>query len=123
MIGRRTSSCYPGSHPVNRDVWYPKMNGAISLAPFRSIPGSWARPTAVWYRRPALVVRRAGEHPGGLGPTDAREPSHMTTSPVEHLDVLIIGAGISGIGAAHYLHRDHPDRTYAVLEGRAAGGG
>ena len=47
----------------------------------------------------------------------------MTTSPVEHLDVLIIGAGISGIGAAHYLHRDHPDRTYAVLEGRAAGGG
>ncbi|HWO65646.1 MAG TPA: NAD(P)/FAD-dependent oxidoreductase [Umezawaea sp.] len=49
----------------------------------------------------------------------------MTTSPVEteHLDVLIIGAGISGIGAAYYLQRDHPDRDYAILEARAATGG
>ncbi|MFE0104943.1 flavin-containing monooxygenase [Streptomyces sp. NPDC059009] len=38
-------------------------------------------------------------------------------------DVLIVGAGISGIGAAHYLQRDHPQRSYAILEARDALGG
>jgi cation diffusion facilitator CzcD-associated flavoprotein CzcO len=41
----------------------------------------------------------------------------------EHFDVLIIGAGISGIGAAYYLQRDQPGKRYAILEGRAAIGG
>ena len=41
----------------------------------------------------------------------------------EHLDVVIIGAGISGIGAATYLRRDHPARSVAVLEARDAIGG
>lgn len=27
---------------------------------------------------------------------------------IEHVDVLIVGAGISGIGAAYYLQREHP---------------
>ncbi|WP_138760095.1 flavin-containing monooxygenase [Modestobacter altitudinis] len=44
-------------------------------------------------------------------------------SPVEHLDVLIVGAGISGIGAAYYLQRDHPQRSFALLEARGATGG
>ena len=41
----------------------------------------------------------------------------------EHLDVLIVGAGLSGIGAACHLARECPDRTYAVLEARDAIGG
>ncbi len=41
----------------------------------------------------------------------------------EHVDVLIIGAGLSGIGAAVHLQRDCPDRGYAILEGRATSGG
>ncbi|MBY0287571.1 MAG: NAD(P)/FAD-dependent oxidoreductase [Mycobacteriaceae bacterium] len=41
----------------------------------------------------------------------------------EHVDVLIVGAGISGIGAAYYLQKDHPDRSYAILEARGASGG
>lgn len=41
----------------------------------------------------------------------------------EHLDVLIVGAGISGIGAAYYLQREHPGRSYAILEARGATGG
>ncbi|QZY29043.1 flavin-containing monooxygenase [Nocardioides coralli] len=41
----------------------------------------------------------------------------------EHLDVLIIGAGLSGIGAAARLGQEHPHRTYAILEGRDATGG
>ncbi|HEY0932374.1 MAG TPA: NAD(P)/FAD-dependent oxidoreductase, partial [Trebonia sp.] len=39
------------------------------------------------------------------------------------LDVLIVGAGLSGIGAAYYLQRDHPGRSYAIVEARAASGG
>ena len=41
----------------------------------------------------------------------------------EHVDVLIVGAGISGIGAAYYLQQDHPGRSYAILEARGASGG
>ena len=41
----------------------------------------------------------------------------------EHVDVLIVGAGISGIGAGYHLQRDCPGKTYAILEGRAAIGG
>lgn len=41
----------------------------------------------------------------------------------EHFDVLIVGAGISGIGAAYYLQRDHPGRSYAILEARDGLGG
>ncbi len=42
---------------------------------------------------------------------------------VEQVDVLIIGAGISGIGAAYYLQREHPAKSYAILEARGATGG
>jgi monooxygenase len=41
----------------------------------------------------------------------------------EHLDVLIVGAGLSGIGAACHLRRETPDRTFALLEARDAIGG
>jgi monooxygenase len=41
----------------------------------------------------------------------------------EHLDVLIIGAGLSGIGAAAHLTRELPDTSYAVLEAREVSGG
>ena len=41
----------------------------------------------------------------------------------EHVDVLILGAGLSGIGAAARLSREHPRRSYALLEARAASGG
>lgn len=40
-----------------------------------------------------------------------------------HFDVLIIGAGISGVSAAYYLQKDCPDKTYAILEGRHTFGG
>ena len=38
-------------------------------------------------------------------------------------DVLIVGAGLSGIGAAVHLQQNCPDETYAILEGRGAIGG
>ncbi|HWC38917.1 MAG TPA: NAD(P)/FAD-dependent oxidoreductase [Acidimicrobiales bacterium] len=42
---------------------------------------------------------------------------------VEHVDVLIVGAGLSGVGAAVHLQESCPTKTYAILEARAAMGG
>lgn len=48
----------------------------------------------------------------------------MTTeSELEHLDVLVVGAGLSGIGAGHYLQTDCPWASYAIFEARGAIGG
>jgi len=41
----------------------------------------------------------------------------------EHLDVLIVGAGLSGIGAAWHLQERCPGRSYAILEAREDLGG
>ncbi|TAK97717.1 MAG: NAD(P)/FAD-dependent oxidoreductase [Aquabacterium sp.] len=41
----------------------------------------------------------------------------------EHFDVLIVGAGLSGIGAAWHLTQQCPDKTFAILEGRDTIGG
>lgn len=50
-----------------------------------------------------------------MSETDATEP--------QHVDVLIVGAGLSGIGVAARLRREHPERTLALLESRGASGG
>lgn len=42
---------------------------------------------------------------------------------LDHVDVLIVGAGLSGIGAAYHLQTRCPSRSYAILESRDAIGG
>ena len=42
---------------------------------------------------------------------------------MEHFDVGIVGAGLSGIGAAYHLKTACPDRSFAIFEGRDAIGG
>ena len=44
-------------------------------------------------------------------------------TPPTHVDVLIIGAGISGIGMGCHLRREQPGRSFAILESRDAIGG
>ena len=46
----------------------------------------------------------------------------MESAP-EHLDVLIVGAGLSGVGAAHHLQTSCPQKSYAILEARDRIGG
>jgi monooxygenase len=53
--------------------------------------------------------------------TTLSEQQHQ--SGVEHLDVLVVGAGLSGIGAAVHLQQRTPGRSYAILEAREALGG
>jgi cation diffusion facilitator CzcD-associated flavoprotein CzcO len=49
----------------------------------------------------------------------------MTEAPAqtELLDVLIVGAGISGIGAGRYLRTELPGKSFAILEARGEVGG
>ena len=42
---------------------------------------------------------------------------------IEHFDVVVVGAGLSGIGAGYHLQTMSPDRTYVILEGRDDIGG
>ncbi len=42
---------------------------------------------------------------------------------MEHVDVLVVGAGLSGVGAACHLRRKLPEKSFVILEGRDAMGG
>src|SRR5579883_2385273 len=54
-----------------------------------------------------------------LAETTPAEPRAGT----RHVDVLVIGAGISGISAGYYLQTQCPGKSYAILEAREAIGG
>ena len=42
---------------------------------------------------------------------------------MEHVDVIIVGAGLSGVGGACHLRRECPQKSFVILEGRASMGG
>ena len=53
---------------------------------------------------------------------------HIATTPsvapqAEHFDVIVVGAGISGIGAAYHLTQQSPDKRFAILEMKDGFGG
>ena len=58
-----------------------------------------------------------------LAERDAGGADQQGQAELEHLDVLIVGAGLSGIGAGYHLQARCPGLTYAILEARDAIGG
>jgi cation diffusion facilitator CzcD-associated flavoprotein CzcO len=55
--------------------------------------------------------------------TDLTALADRPAPPIEHVDVLVVGAGISGIGAAYHLADQCPDKGYVVLETKPDFGG
>jgi cation diffusion facilitator CzcD-associated flavoprotein CzcO len=49
--------------------------------------------------------------------------ANAQTTELEHVDVLIVGAGLSGIGAACHLQQRFPSKSYAIIESRETIGG
>ena len=56
-------------------------------------------------------------------PDTALQPATATPASTEHFDVLIVGAGISGVGAAYHLTTQCPDKSFVVLEVEETFGG
>ncbi len=62
-------------------------------------------------------------------PAEAKNTNNVSNGNVEaqaveaHVDVLIVGAGLSGIGAGYHLQKNCPGKSYMILEGRDAIGG
>ncbi len=52
--------------------------------------------------------------------TSGEAPSHLDA---EHFDVIIVGAGISGVGGAYHLQEQCPTKSFLVLEGLESFGG
>jgi len=55
--------------------------------------------------------------------TTTAAPASTGTAETEHFDVLIVGAGISGVGGAYHLTTQRPGTSFVVLEGLDSFGG
>ena len=55
--------------------------------------------------------------------TTTKETTTLETPIIEEFDVLIVGAGISGVGGAYHLTQQLPETSFVVLEGQDSFGG
>jgi cation diffusion facilitator CzcD-associated flavoprotein CzcO len=55
--------------------------------------------------------------------SETAERTRPAQQATQHFDVLIVGAGISGVGGAYHLTRQCPGRSFVVLESQASFGG
>src|SRR6202049_2899121 len=60
---------------------------------------------------------------GSSGDPPQMQGAASAGAPTDSVDVVIVGAGLSGIGAAVHLQRRCPSKTYAILEARDSIGG
>jgi cation diffusion facilitator CzcD-associated flavoprotein CzcO len=71
-------------------------------------------------RRARVIHSRVSHTLGTMNDTASAEAVATRT---EHFDVLIVGAGISGVGGAYHLTKQCPDASFVVLESQASFGG
>src|SRR5215471_5565368 len=81
-----------------------------------TIPAVSCRHFALMYHYPMTADRFASAVSGPKLPSISNRRS-------EHFDVIIVGAGLSGIGAGYRLQTRCPGRTYAIFEARSVLGG
>jgi cation diffusion facilitator CzcD-associated flavoprotein CzcO len=63
------------------------------------------------------------DSPVSVQSTSTSRSADSAPPPIEHFDVLVVGAGLSGIGAAYHLQKKCPSKSFAILEARDAIGG
>ncbi len=85
----------------------------VQLQVWPVVPHVWQ--LLAWLPEARQSLRLAARH--------LREAVPATAARPQHVDVLIIGAGLSGIGTAVHLQRRGPEQRYAILESRPAMGG
>ena len=73
--------------------------------------------------RASSAPRGGDDRPAGVDDRPASADDRPAGRDVEHVDLLVVGAGLSGVGVAAQLRRDFPGRSLAVVEARAAVGG
>ena len=66
---------------------------------------------------------RAGWRTGEQATPGVRTKCRVDSTPMDHVDVLILGAGLSGVGSACHLASERPGTTFAILEARDVMGG
>jgi cation diffusion facilitator CzcD-associated flavoprotein CzcO len=67
-------------------------------------------------------VALGADQPSAAGPFAAAQTSEASDDAT-HADVIIVGAGLSGIGAAYHLQRHCPQKSFVLLEARDSLGG
>src|SRR5262245_25045051 len=81
----------------------------------------WTSSAPVFTRLAATAERL--ERPEFMTAAEMHVAARHRLAESEHFDVLIVGAGLSGIGGAFRLQERCPRRTFAILEARDAIGG
>ncbi|MDX1481467.1 MAG: NAD(P)-binding protein [Woeseiaceae bacterium] len=100
--------------------------GASLLTPWSEVFGAAGSPFALpsGYYPPALTGLR-GSHDGSWETMHARVAGQRwpRQTPIEDYDLVVVGAGISGLSAAHFYLKDHPDARILVLDNHDDFGG